>query len=216
MQWNPEKWSRPRRRAAGHQAALGLCAQAITGGRLRLRRAVAHPSQAQQREGLWEAVPMFPFEAVVVVAAAAVEAAAVAAVAAAAAECCGESGHPCLTIVEDDDASCPPTMAGSMRCLALPRRSCTRLAGRPDWAGLRGPPARCVPPPLLLPAFAGTYAGRGNSVRKCWPCVMPPPDGGAILKIGYTRSYPQDREGLSSRLDASPDGGAILLNASRC
>ena len=91
------KWNHPRRLAAGHQAAPGLYAQAITGGHLRPRRAVEPPCQAQRREELWEVVPIFRCEA----------AAAEAAVAEAVAECCGESGRLCLTIVVDDDVFLP-------------------------------------------------------------------------------------------------------------
>ncbi len=95
MQWNPVKWSCPRRRAVGHQAEPALFAQVITGGRLRLRRVMASLYQAQQRGELWLAVPIFRC----------VVAAAEAEVAEAAAECCGESGHLCLTIAVDDDVS---------------------------------------------------------------------------------------------------------------
>eukprot|EP00291_Cryptomonas_curvata_P010021 CAMPEP_0172189132 /NCGR_PEP_ID=MMETSP1050-20130122/22348_1 /TAXON_ID=233186 /ORGANISM="Cryptomonas curvata, Strain CCAP979/52" /LENGTH=1329 /DNA_ID=CAMNT_0012863781 /DNA_START=398 /DNA_END=4387 /DNA_ORIENTATION=+ len=97
----PGEVESPSSAAAGHQAELDLYAQVITGGRLRLRRAVVSPCQAQQRGELWEVVPIFRCEA------AAAGAAAEAAVVEAVADCYGESGHRCLTIVVDDDVSCP-------------------------------------------------------------------------------------------------------------
>ncbi len=101
MQWNPAKWNLLRRRAVGHQAEPGLYAQEITGGLLHLLRAVAPRCPAQLHGELREVVPIFRCEAAVA------EAAAEAVVAEPVAVCYGESGHPCLTTVVDDDVPFP-------------------------------------------------------------------------------------------------------------